>query len=62
MDIVTIDFETHRPSGTMCSQCLHRRKDCSNLPFHTMTPFKKDSDGVMVVKCNNYLKDMIWTS
>jgi hypothetical protein len=52
-----MDIVTYRPSGTMCSQCLHRRKDCSNLPFHTMTPFKKDSDGVVVVRCNNYLKD-----
>ena len=48
---------THRPSGTMCSQCTNKKLDCSKLPFQTMTPFKQDKDGMFVVRCTAYKKE-----
>ncbi|MGR2663989.1 hypothetical protein ACUXVY_20580 [Chromobacterium haemolyticum] len=48
---------THRPSGRMCASCLMVFvQNCSKLPFNTMTPIKRDPDGIIVVRCDNYTK------
>ncbi|QND84550.1 Uncharacterized protein ChrSV_2324 [Chromobacterium vaccinii] len=41
----------------MCASCLMVFvQNCSKLPFNTMTPIKRDPDGTIVVRCDNYTK------
>lgn len=47
---------THRPSGAMCRACKHVDADCSPLPFSTMQSMRKDKDGTIVVKCDQFKK------
>jgi len=47
------------PKGGMCVACkkLHNN-DCSKLDFKSMPPIsrKKDDDGVVIVKCTEFVK------
>jgi len=46
----------YRPSGSMCAVCKFKARFCGDLPFHRMRKMKTDSDGVVVVKCNDFKK------
>lgn len=48
----------YRPSGLMCYVCARRDADCSKLDFASMRRIKTDRDGVTVVKCNQFKKDV----
>lgn len=44
---------THRPRGMMCVNC--KRTNCPDpTEFKTMRKIDVDSDGTIVVRCNNY--------
>jgi hypothetical protein len=46
---------THRPSGAQCAPaCKFKARFCGDLPFHEMRKMKTDSDGVVVVKCDDF--------
>jgi hypothetical protein len=45
---------THRPSGSMCAVCEFKARFCGDLPFYKMRKMKNDSDGTVVVKCDNF--------
>lgn len=49
---------THRPKGSMCLGCRFARDfaHCDDLNFTKMKVIGKDSDGVIVVKCDFYEK------
>lgn len=44
----------HYPKASMCLVCEHAKRDCSNLPFHTMQVLRKDADDRKAVKCNEF--------
>ena len=45
---------THRPSDSMCAACKFKARFCGDLPFHEMRKMKTDSDGMVVVKCDDF--------
>lgn len=59
-----MDFDsevTHRPKGRMCLVCkgLDENYTCPKLnDFKTMIPIDKDPDGVIVVKCTKFKREI----
>jgi len=49
---------THRPSGSMCAACEFKASFCGDLHFHKMQKMKTDSDGTVVVKCDNFKRQV----
>ena len=49
---------THRPSGSMCAACEFKARFCGDLPFHEMRKMKTDSDGMIVVKCDDFKRQV----
>lgn len=48
---------THIPKGSMCSNCQHILvRNCSHLDFASMPQIEKNKDGVVVVKCGDFVK------
>lgn len=47
----------HVPKGSMCACCakINSRK-CRELSFHTMPVIKKHPDGVVTVKCVEFVR------
>ncbi len=46
---------TYQPKRSLCFNCIHRDRDCSALPFHTM-PVVEQVWAVRIVKCTEYKK------
>ena len=45
----------YQPKGGMCRTCVNRDADCRHLPFKDMQPLGKgDSDGTVIVRCDNF--------
>lgn len=50
---------THRPKGSMCIVCKHfNKKDCHLLNFTSMRKIGQDKDGVIVVRCSEFTKQL----
>ncbi len=47
----------HRPKGSMCTQCVHASRNCSEFDFKHMPAIGKDRDGTVIVRCTEYEKD-----
>ncbi len=47
----------HRPRGSMCTNCVHRSRNCSGFDFKHMPAIGKDRDGTVIVRCTEYAKD-----
>ncbi|HDY7487856.1 TPA: hypothetical protein RQL24_003368 [Vibrio vulnificus] len=51
---------THRPKGSMCANCKGLSSDHKQHQYPSREQFKrmpkigKDSDGMIVVRCNNF--------
>ena len=44
---------THRPKGSMCCACQHALRDCSALPFKSMSPIQRDTSTI-IVRCTDF--------
>jgi len=44
------------PKGGMCVGCTHFSRSCNHLDFRNMPPIERSPDGVVVVKCTEYVK------
>lgn len=54
----TLPHLTHRPKGTMCIACdSFNKKDCHLLDFTNMRQIGKDKDGVIVVRCSEFIRE-----
>ena len=45
----------HQPAGGMCRTCTHMLRNCSDLPFSTMQPIKRDGRDI-IVRCTDYVR------
>lgn len=54
-DLIESDMQ-HIPKGGMCRTCIHRGRDCSNLPFKDMRVISKCKD-VSIVRCTEYQRE-----
>ena len=52
------DLEKYRPSGRMCNSCIRKHVNCSNLKFSEMRRLKIDNDGISVVICSSFKKEV----
>ncbi len=43
----------YQPKGGMCANCANALKKCSQLPFYSMPPIKKEGD-LIIVRCTEY--------
>ncbi len=50
---VTKQLDVFYPKGSMCVACKHRGKNCSHLPFHTMSVLKSKGN-LHQVKCSEF--------
>ena len=50
---------THRPKAIgFCDRCANKNADCSSLDFTKMQVIKTDKDGVKVVKCSQFEREL----
>lgn len=46
----------HFPNGEMCDICVNVNENCCELPFNSMPPIEKYTNGDVMVKCVHYKK------